>query len=355
MGLDLELTRGCILALGPLDWLITRDAENAMSPSELWSGFWTALLDAEAAVVRQVPKSAGLFVGCVLIYFVFVAVRQKDFSPRRILRRAFPKQLYSGPRFRVDLFNWSVWTTLVGPLGAAAGTLLGVAAGAGLSEMLTHWLGPRPPLLTATWAIVAIQAAAPFWAQEFADFGMHYLGHRLPWLWSLHRAHHSTEVLTYFAGARAHPIERFTFGIPVTVIAPGIASGVTLYLTGTQLLPQTAEVLGFVYLFFGFSSQILSHSHAPISYGWFNAVIGGPIMHQLHHSAEARHRDRNFGTNTLIFDWIFGTLYLPKRGETWTYGLNEQELGEHNPHQTLRDLYLEPLSHLWRQIRGHAR
>ena len=75
-------------------------------------------------------------------------------------------------------------------------------------------------------------------------------------------------------------------------------------------------------------------------------------MHQLHHSAELRHRDRNFGTQLAIFDWLFGTLYIPAAREQYRLGLNEQELGDNNPHVRLRDFYLEPAGHAWRLLTG---
>jgi hypothetical protein len=34
--------------------------------------------------------------------------------------------------------------------------------------------------------------------------------------------------------------------------------------------------------------------------------------------------------------------------------LNEEELGEGNPHNTLVGFYLEPLRHAWRTARGHV-
>jgi sterol desaturase/sphingolipid hydroxylase (fatty acid hydroxylase superfamily) len=43
-------------------------------------------------------------------------------------------------------------------------------------------------------------------------------------------------------------------------------------------------------------------------------------MHQAHHSEDARHRDRNFGTALAVWDWMFGTLYLPQRGERFAFG-----------------------------------
>jgi len=61
--------------------------------------------------------------------------------------------------------------------------------------------------------------------------------------------------------------------------------------------------------------DVFDHSHVPVSFGWLDRIFNGPGLHAIHHSAESRHRDKNFsnGFRLSIWDWIFGTLYLPKR------------------------------------------
>ncbi len=75
-------------------------------------------------------------------------------------------------------------------------------------------------------------------------------------------------------------------------------------------------------------------------------------MHQLYHSAEDRHHDRNFGSLLSLFDLLLGTLYLPKRGEDFRWGLNERELGSNNPHARLGSFYGEPFLNAWRVLTG---
>ena len=55
-----------------------------------------------------------------------------------------------------------------------------------------------------------------------------------------------------------------------------------------------------------------------------------------------------------IWGWMFGTLYLPVKGETYRWGLNETEIGANNPHMSMRALYLEPLDHAWGVIKGSS-
>ena len=74
------------------------------------------------------------------------------------------------------------------------------------------------------------------------------------------------------------------------------------------------------------------------------------MLHQIHHSAEPRHRDKNLGGQLSVFDWLFGTIYVPQGREAYRWGLNDRELGENNPHVRLRDFYFEPAAHAWRLL-----
>jgi sterol desaturase/sphingolipid hydroxylase (fatty acid hydroxylase superfamily) len=149
--------------------------------------------------------------------------------------------------------------------------------------------------------------------------------------------------LNFFTNPRAHPLELLIL-IGCRVAFASLTVGVTFYLTGSTLQPGTTAALAFYNIaFLGFYTM-LTHSHIPISFGGrFNILIAGPVMHQIHHSAEARHMDKNLGgAPGHIFDWLFGTLYLPSKGETFVVGLNEVEYGANNPYRTPRDFFFEP-------------
>jgi sterol desaturase/sphingolipid hydroxylase (fatty acid hydroxylase superfamily) len=323
----------------------------AMSMADLLGWIESSFMISWAAAVRETPKSLAIFAAWALLYFAVLSLRKREFSWRRVVADAFPRRMYSGPSFRVDFWNWLAWTVVFTPATGAILVVANICVGASVSDMLTHWLGPRPQLMHTQWVVIAVQFAGSYIGASFAAYWAHRASHRVPWLWSLHRAHHSTEVLTFFAGFRAHPLDNL-FSTAVGAVGGAIGTGLVLYLTGTQLITETTVIGGLVALFYGASVSLLGHSHVRVSYGWFNLVIAGPIMHQIHHSAESRHRDKNFAAGALIFDWMFGTLYMPRTDEKFRFGLNEHELGEDNPHKTLKALYIEPLAHLWRELRG---
>ena len=66
----------------------------------------------------------------------------------------------------------------------------------------------------------------------------------------------------------------------------------------------------------------LRHSHVAMPFPrWLSYVLVSPHMHQVHHSVEERHHDRNFATVFALWDWAFGTLYLPDPRERFRFGL----------------------------------
>lgn len=177
--------------------------------------------------------------------------------------------------------------------------------------------------------------------------------HKVPALWALHRAHHSAESANLFTFLRSHPLEHFING--ATRIA-GTAAGIgaAVYLTGGQMQASTVALIfwyNIFYVLIGFRS--VDHLHIPVSYGRFlDVLIGSPVMHQVHHSAEDHHRDVNMAGAGYLFDWLFGTLYVPAKGETWRWGLNESELGDANPHNSLTEFFVEPIRTMLREIRN---
>jgi hypothetical protein len=51
----------------------------------------------------------------------------------------------------------------------------------------------------------------------------------------------------------------------------------------------------------------------------------------------------NLGGGTPIWDWVFGTMYLPDPEEIYALGLNEHEIGENNPHNTFSGYIIGPV------------
>jgi sterol desaturase/sphingolipid hydroxylase (fatty acid hydroxylase superfamily) len=249
------------------------------------------------------------------------------------------------------MWNWVLDKLLIGPAVSVIMALLSLGLSIDLAQLLTGTFGAHAPMLEATWAIVAIQFIVLLLGAELGGYIAHRLLHEVPLLWSIHRAHHSPEALNFFTNSRDHPLELLMNSV-FRGVATSILLGVTLYVTGTSLLPQSLSAFIFFLVFIYSSYAYLSHSHIPMSFGKLNIVLAGPIMHQIHHSAEEHMFDKNYGRTIHIFDWMFGTLYMPRKGESFRFGLNDYSMGKDNPHRNLKQFYFEPFMHMAETWRG---
>jgi sterol desaturase/sphingolipid hydroxylase (fatty acid hydroxylase superfamily) len=278
-------------------------------------------------------------------YFVVFQKRTERASLRGLLTYMFPGQLYTGTSSRIDIWNYFLNLAFIGPIVALTGSLI---LGESVRAFLVAHFGDEPVRLQLTWLVVAVQSAAVYLSGELGSYVWHYMTHRIPVLWHFHRAHHSAEALTPFTRSRFHPLDE-VLSVATRALFGAAGTGCMLYATGTQLSPTTTAIVALIMSFWTIVSPLF-HSHIPISFGPLNYLLLAPVMHQLHHSAEPRHRDKNLGGTILIYDWLFGTLYVPKSGEHYRLGLNETEIGENNPYKCLRDIYVRPLRDLWKSV-----
>lgn len=137
--------------------------------------------------------------------------------------------------------------------------------------------------------------------------------------------HHSAELLTPLTDFRAHPLEILTYST-ATGIGFGVVQGIFTYATNAEI--SVVKIMGlnailFAYYFMGYA---LRHSHFWISYGKIlSHIFISPAQHQIHHSVDPKHWDKNFGGTFALWDWIMGTLYVPKEKEDLKFGLTDKE------------------------------
>lgn len=188
-------------------------------------------------------------------------------------------------------------------------------------------------------------------AVEFGHYLGHYLQHRVPLLWEFHKTHHSCEVLTPVSVYRNHPVDQVVKGATISV-PTGLVTGIYMYLYPSGILEFTILSVSVIF-FLSYLVANLLHSHIWLSYGWrLNHVLMSPCMHQIHHSSEVRHFDRNFANFFSFWDWLFGTLYVPKQKETFPLGISNNEHVEFN---SVLNLYVVPFKNAFRlltRVRG---
>jgi sterol desaturase/sphingolipid hydroxylase (fatty acid hydroxylase superfamily) len=297
----------------------------------------------------------GILLTGSLFYLVFVRPQMQQRGFKAWLAYLFPCEQYTSSSARIDLKVWLLNGLLFIPLFEVCVLLTGLYVGITFVDLFSRWIGPATVFAGPVWLAAAVQFLGFWLGQGIGQYSGHLAMHKVPVLWALHRAHHSAESANLFAFFRSHPLEHFANGT-TRVLGTSAGLGLAVYFTGGRLLPETLATIfwyNIAYVLIGFRS--VDHLHIPVSYGRvLDVLIGSPIMHQVHHSAEAQHRDVNMAGAGYLFDWLFGTLYIPAKGETWRWGLNEQELGPANPHQSLRAFFIEPLQSMAAQVRRQS-
>ena len=185
-----------------------------------------------------------------------------------------------------------------------------------------------------------------FVVDDFSRFGLHWLMHRVSFLWAFHRVHHSAEVLNPITVLRTHPVEGVLFTFR-SVLVQGTVVAFALWLFGNDLQLQT--VMGanvFVFVFHALGSN-LRHSPVPIWYpAWLERWLLSPAQHQLHHSRLPEHYDKNMGVVLACWDRWFGTWHVSSRSPI-AVGVNDQLPDEHQ----LGRLLLHPFERIVHSVR----
>ena len=170
--------------------------------------------------------------------------------------------------------------------------------------------------------LVAIQINAwPIWSQflllfllaDFIQWVVHILLHRVTWMWQFHKVHHSVTQMGFAAHLRFHFME-------------------TIFYKTALYLPLTMIGFGIDDLFLLHAFNILighiNHANINISWGPLKYVLNNPVMHIWHHAKdlpEDRKFGMNYGISLSIWDYVFGTAYIPSDGRDIELGFEEVE------------------------------
>jgi sterol desaturase/sphingolipid hydroxylase (fatty acid hydroxylase superfamily) len=182
---------------------------------------------------------------------------------------------------------------------------------------------------------------ALFLAFEFGYWIDHYLSHNVPFLWEFHKVHHTAEVLTPLTDFRVHPVDTLLFN-NILGLTMGVTGGVVTFLIGREVQPYMLAGSNVLTLVFAYGLMHLQHSHVWIAFtGVWGRLLLSPAHHQIHHSTDPRHFNRNLGSFIAIFDVLFGTLCIPaKKRQKLTFGVAPVCARQH----TLREAFLTPFA-----------
>jgi sterol desaturase/sphingolipid hydroxylase (fatty acid hydroxylase superfamily) len=94
---------------------------------------------------------------------------------------------------------------------------------------------------------------------------------------------------------------------------------------GSSISPITLFNANIGLVAFNLFGGTLRHSHIWFSYGpQLEKFFISPAMHQIHHSAERRHFDKNLGYHLAIWDRLAGTLHIPEGREIFALGIGPE-------------------------------
>ena len=150
---------------------------------------------------------------------------------------------------------------------------------------------------------------------DFIYYINHRVHHKVPFLWRLHRLHHSDKKVDVLTTWLHHPLEIVTtfimvivlfvvFDLPLVVmIVYGLAMGVHAAFTHLNiLLPESVDK-------------------------YLRIVMVTPNAHKVHHALNMKDGNSNFGALFLFWDWLLGTYQYRSNKELnrMTYGVSKKQ------------------------------
>ena len=170
---------------------------------------------------------------------------------------------------------------------------LGVAVGGWLSDQIGMGLWPTEWPLPFQIVLVLIIG-------EFPGYWVHRLEHQWDGLWRFHAVHHSAPRLYWLNAGRFHPIDSFLTFAPSYLLLVMLGSGEVML-----------SYFGLITAIHG----IFQHANVQLRLGPLNWFFSMAELHRWHHSRTVFEANHNYGQTISVWDWIFGTRYLPSDRE----------------------------------------
>jgi sterol desaturase/sphingolipid hydroxylase (fatty acid hydroxylase superfamily) len=205
---------------------------------------------------------------------------------------------------------------------------------------------------TLSWPMLLLAALLSALTADFAYYLAHRLHHASALLWPFHKLHHSAEHLTPLTAKRNHPV----FDLLLNMISALCIAPIVGLIYGLFGMYDVATLFGISLVFaaFNLAGGALRHSHIWLDFGpVLDRIFISPAQHQIHHSMAPRHHDRNYGLVFAIWDWAFGTLYIPSGRETLRFGVADANgVAEPQVHTSLITAYAVPFTEAAGALRG---
>ena len=230
-----------------------------------------------------------------------------------------------------------------------------------LSEVVVHLFNDGIRSLTGGFDLQGVNPLNgwPYWAvlllglviRDFIQWWVHRLLHRVSWLWEFHKVHHSVEQMGFAAHLRFHWMENVVYRtleyIPLALLGFGLYDFFVIHIFAltwghfnhANLSLSGCITGGFVGALVGIVvSQGLLDVHLLDGAGptarwlaflgctaagslllgpYMKILFNSPEMHIWHHSyhfPKEHPHGVNFGLTLAVWDYLFGTAYVPHNG-----------------------------------------
>lgn len=311
-------------------------------PFSSWDAVRENLAKAPHTFIGLDSKTGVLYLcsGLVVAFFVYRSSKNKlpEAYQRSFFSYVFPKAVYGHPSAIVDYkyvgFDLLIKFFLYIPITLGVSQFAYIVFGRisidvsfGAFTSMNYYL--RLAIITLLGAAIV----------DFSVFFAHFTLHKIPFLWAFHEVHHSAEVLTPVTVHRVHPVEELTNATMGGVVS-GILAATYTSISGDTVQPVALFGLNIVSFVYYLAVYQLRHSHIWLSYGPVASyVFMSPAQHQIHHSIDKKHWNKNYGFTFSLWDWIFRSLYIPTEREDIKFGVPDVDSKDYS---TVPRLYLLP-------------
>jgi sterol desaturase/sphingolipid hydroxylase (fatty acid hydroxylase superfamily) len=318
--------------------------------------FWERLLAAIKAPFESFVSLQSsfhlLFLALTLLFCAGVYARhaRRPLRLRTLRRFLLPRRVFLHASAKLDYKYYVIAAALrAGMLGSMVVSSNVVAAG--INALLTKTFGASAPLGAPLYVILPLATIVQVVLFDLGYWIAHRAMHEIPLLWEFHKTHHAAEVLTPATSARSHPIDDL---LQTNFIAGclGLGYGVLVYLFGEAAQPITLFETNVIFFIYFLTIFHLRHSHIwlPIR-GWLGYIIQSPAHHHIHHSTAPRHMGKNLGFCLSLWDWAFGTLYMPDKREQLEFGLGHESAD----FASIGELLMRPFHNALRLLTSRAK
>lgn len=142
---------------------------------------------------------------------------------------------------------------------------------------------------------------------DFIWYWYHRLAHEMNLLWMVHVVHHQSEDFNYSVSAR------------ITVLQALVR---TLFWSILPFLGFPAPMITSLLILHGLYPFFI-HTRVVGKLGVLEYILVTPSHHRVHHAANEKYLDKNYGDVLILWDKLFGTFQKEEEGEEIVYGLTK--------------------------------